>query len=193
MSFRAAAKAAGVSHTHIMEIEAGKKSATFEKIMQILQAYDADIQEFLWETGYIKGNLEPSRPGSFRKVPLISWEAAGSWMENAGSLRPQDVKDREYTFVKGKKLFSLLIKDDSMAPEFCKGDGIIIDPNRKPGSGHFVLATSRDNKATFRQYMVSGKTIVLHPLNPKFKDIELKEDHGYRIIGVMVESSKKYK
>ncbi len=41
--------------------------------------------------------------------------------------------------------------------------------------------------------MVSGKTIVLHPLNPKFKDIELKEDHGYRIVGVMVESSKKYK
>lgn len=41
--------------------------------------------------------------------------------------------------------------------------------------------------------MVSGKTAVLHALNPKFKDIELEESHGYRIIGVMVESSKKYK
>jgi SOS-response transcriptional repressor LexA len=176
-----------------MEIEAGKKSATFEKIMQILQAYDADIQEFLWESGYTWVNVKPTPPGSMRKVPLISWKTAGSWLEKGNTFRPQDAEGWEHTFVKGHRLFALPIMDNSMAPEFGKGDGIVIDPNRKPASGHFVLATSRDNKATFRQYMVSGKTIVLHPLNPKFKDIELKEGHGYRIVGVMVESSKKYK
>jgi len=151
MSFREAAKAAGVSHTHIMEIEAGKKSATFVKIMQILKAYQADIQEFLWETGYIKGNLEPSRPGSLRKVPILSWETAGSRLENSNPLQRQDVKGWAYTFVKGNRLFALPVKDNSMEPEFCKGDGIVVDLNRKAASGHFVVAVSSDKKAIFRQ------------------------------------------
>jgi SOS-response transcriptional repressor LexA len=176
-----------------MEIEEGKKSATFEKIMQILKAYRANMQEFLWETGYFWGGVSPIPPGTWRRIPRISWAAAGTWLEKADSFQPQDAEDWVNSSAKGEKVFALPIKDNSMEPDFCKGDGIVIDPNRKPGSGHFVIATSSDNKATFRQYVISGKTTVLHPLNPKYKDIVLHEGDGYRIVGVMVESSRKYK
>lgn len=33
-----------------------------------------------------------------------------------------------------------------------------------------------------------GKIIVLHPLNPKYPDIELSEKHQYVIVGKVVEN-----
>jgi len=37
-----------------------------------------------------------------------------------------------------------------------------------------------------------GDTIILHPLNPKYPDIELKKGNKYRIVGKVVEKKKKY-
>jgi len=39
--------------------------------------------------------------------------------------------------------------------------------------------------------MISARTALLHPLNPKNTNFELKEDLCYRIGGMVVESSKK--
>ena len=57
LSLREASKLANVSHTHIMDLEEGKKSPAFDKVMQILQAYRADVQDFLRETGYLPKNV----------------------------------------------------------------------------------------------------------------------------------------
>jgi len=37
------------------------------------------------------------------------------------------------------------------------------------------------------------RTRVLHPLNPKYDDIELRRDTEYRIVGVVVEKKKRYR
>jgi hypothetical protein len=55
-----------------MEIEEGKKSPTFDKVMNILKALHTDAQEFLQETGYLPVNVEPDSLGKLRKIPAIS-------------------------------------------------------------------------------------------------------------------------
>ena len=50
-----------------------------------------------------------------------------------------------------------------------------------------------EREATFKQLKKYGRTRVLHPLNPKYDDIELSKDIEYRIVGVVVEKKRRYK
>jgi SOS-response transcriptional repressor LexA len=192
MSFREAARAAGVSHTHIMEIEAGKKSATFEKMMRILGAYNTNVDQLLEETDYLPANVTPIHYIRLRKVPIISWSAASGWMKRDAAFRSQDAVDWFRTTAKGPHLFALYVKGDSMAPEFKERDIIVVNPNRRAGAGKYVIAVNGKDEATLRQYRKIGKTAVLHALNPRYKDITLKKDLGYRIVGVVAEKSTSY-
>lgn len=47
-------------------------------------------------------------------------------------------------------------------------------------------------KAAFKQLKVYGEMTILHPLNPKYPDIELKKGVKYRIVGKIVEKKKRY-
>ena len=93
----------------------------------------------------------------------------------------------------GKKVFALRVKGDSMMPEFSDGEVIIVDPDAEAVQGDFVIVKNDEEDATFRQLKKYGKTLVLHPLNHRYQDIELKrEAHNYRIVGKVVKKEKEY-
>ncbi|MCP4268490.1 MAG: S24 family peptidase [Candidatus Brocadiaceae bacterium] len=57
----------------------------------------------------------------------------------------------------------------------------------------YVLVCNEKGEASFKQLKEYGKVRVLHPLNPKFDDIEVSKDIEYRIVGVVMEKKKKYR
>ena len=75
------AKFAHASRTLVKEIEDGVTSPPFNKLMRILKAYHANLQYFLRVTGYLPKDTEPVALGKMRKIPVISWVAAGRWTE----------------------------------------------------------------------------------------------------------------
>ena len=54
------------------------------------------------------------------------------------------------------------------------------------------VKASCDGEAIFKQLRKYGHTLVLHPLNSKYEDIELKKGRRYRIVGKVVEKKKRY-
>jgi transcriptional regulator with XRE-family HTH domain len=60
LSAKELALKAGISDGHIIYIEKGQRKPTLDVIMKILNALNADIPEFLQETGYITSNVEPA-------------------------------------------------------------------------------------------------------------------------------------
>ena len=93
----------------------------------------------------------------------------------------------------GKKIFALRVKDDSMMPEFSDGEVIIVNPHVEAVPGDFVIVKNDEEDATFRQLKKYGKTLFLHPRNPKYPDIELKRGaHNYSIVGKVVKKEKEY-
>jgi len=64
---------------------------SFGKVMRILQANHADPQDFLRATGCLPKNTEPVALGKMRKIPVISWVAAGRWTETGETLLEEDV------------------------------------------------------------------------------------------------------
>jgi len=56
-----------------------------------------------------------------------------------------------------------------------------------------VVVSNEEGEATFKQLKKYGRTRVLHPLNPKYDDIELSKDSEYRVVGVVIEKKKRYR
>ncbi len=94
--------------------------------------------------------------------------------------------------VKGKSVFALRIKGDSMEPEFREGDVVIVNPHVEAKPGDYVVVKNDEEEATFKQLKKFGDTLVLHPLNSKYEDIELKKGVKYRIVGKVVKKEKRY-
>ena len=140
LSLREASKLANVSHTFIMEIEEGKKAPSFDKVMQMLRAYHADVQGFLRETGYLPKNVEPAALSQQRRIPIVSWVVAGKWEETGESFHSEEAMEWVESDIKGEYNFALRVKGDSMEPEFNEGDIIIVSPHAKAVNGRLCCS-----------------------------------------------------
>ena len=192
MTLRAVGELAGISYVHIRDIESDRVKPSFEKIMRLAQAFKVDIQEFLKETGYLPQNTEPMPMGKLNQIPVISWVAAGQWQGALDEVQPRDAEEWVASDVKGQNIFALRVTGDSMEPEFVDGDILIVDPHAVTKPGDYVIVRNDEGEATFKQLKQYGDTQVLHPLNRKYPDIELSEEHEYVMVGKAVEKKKRY-
>jgi SOS-response transcriptional repressor LexA len=125
------------------------------------------------------------------EVPIISWNQAGAFADiDYGQVI-------QWAFYPGKKtphMFALVVRGDSMEPEFCDGDVIVVDPNRQAMTGDFVIAKTGENEAgvsTLKQYYDDIGTVLLKPLNYKYP---IRDMTGvkFQIVGVVVWKMKGY-
>ena len=95
--------------------------------------------------------------------------------------------------MKGRKVFALRVKGDCVEPEFVEGTLSSSIPHVEAVPGDFVIVKNDEEEATFKQLKKFGNLFVLHPLNRKYEDIELRKGgHRYRIVGKVVKKEKKY-
>jgi len=192
MSLRGAAKASGISHVHIRDIEEDRKSPSFDKVMKLLNAYMVDANEFLRETGYIPQNVEPLETESVYKIPLVSWTVAEKLDDMRYSMGNRYAEEWIISDVNGRDVFALKVMDDSMQPEFHEGDTITVSPHEIPDHDDYVIVKNKQGATVFRQLKKYGRTRVLHPLNPKYPEMEFSGGHHLKIIGKVVEKKKRY-
>lgn len=193
LSIRKLASKAGISHVHLLNIETNDSRPSFEIVLRILSALNVPLNEFLAETNYLDKNVAPTELLETRLVPIISWVKAGEWNFASDPFPVGYAEDWILTEIKGDNVFALIVKGDSMEPEFREGEIIIVNPHVAPVPGDYVIVkNSESNEATFKQLKKYGDVLVLHPLNPKYPDIEIKDPSKYRIIGKVVEKKKRY-
>ena len=71
--------------------------------------------------------------------------------------------------------------------KFINGCTIIVDPDRSPKAGDFVVAKDvMTQKATFKKLTTDGSSWYLKPLNSAYPTKEI-DDPSLRVIGVVVE------
>jgi SOS-response transcriptional repressor LexA len=74
--------------------------------------------------------------------------------------------------------------------EFKEDEIVIVNPHIEPKANDYVVVKTDEKEATFKQLKIYGETTVLHPLNPKYPDIELKRGDKYHIVGKIVEKKR---
>ena len=122
-----------------------------------------------------------------RLCPLVSWVQAGDWSEVA-DVDPADGTDLHICPVScGSNTFALLVKGESMEPEFQEGDVIFVDPDRfaEPNS-YVVVCTEATGEATFKKLIEEGGQRYLRAVNPAWPNPIVEARPDVRICGVVV-------
>lgn len=153
---------------------------------QLLFGHDAGAQG----GGREAANISPATEIRGR-VPLISWIQAGLPSDVIDNFQPGDAMDWIATDAPVKKhTFALRVEGSSMEPEFMAGTIIVVEPDIDPQTNDFVVAKNCEEEATFKQLVKDGGEWFLKPLNPQFPIRPLGD---YRIIGVVVAQTKRYR
>lgn len=143
-----------------------------------------------------KYEVQPSNVESIatkKQVPLISWVRAGGWGE-IDDHNPNTTETVPANYSQpGRYAFALSVDGDSMTTNvglsFPHGTIIIVDPDRQPKVGDFVVAKDvATQMATFKRLSYDGGRWYLRPQNKEYPTLEI--DHPEkRVIGVVIEFS----
>ncbi len=147
------------------------------------------------QTGFIRPTQEGGNPWSpvLARLPLISWEEANrSCDEPAESFHPKTVEAWIPVAPRSShRTFALHVPDDSMTPEFCEGEILIVDPTLPGTHNQFVIARMEgDAAATFKQLIMVGQQTYLKPLNTRYPLIHVQG--SLAICGVVVGKYREY-
>jgi SOS-response transcriptional repressor LexA len=146
-------------------------------------------------------NVMAAPPSSMaRRVPLIeSTPEAGKTGVYIVDLTPQSWLEADADF--STQAVGLRLADDSMEPEFYRGEIVIVDPQVQPRDGDYVVAELQDADEpsrlwTFKEYRARGyyrdqQVYDLVPLNPTYRTTTVGPDFPGRIVGTMVEHRRR--
>ncbi|MFH1422552.1 MAG: XRE family transcriptional regulator [Planctomycetota bacterium] len=116
-----------------------------------------------------KHSGETKQPPQLRRIPLISYTAAGA-PTSYESPYPVGYAD-EYIEVSSEigdpHAFALRIKGDSMEPRFFNGDVVIICPSWQVKENKPVVIKFNDDEVTCKIFSRFGDTVILSSLNPR--------------------------
>lgn len=119
-------------------------------------------------------------------VPRIDWHDAPRWATATEVERAAMGASYAPILVPmtSRRCFALEVRDTTMEPLFPPGSIIVVDTERVPTPGDYVIATLGPNTPpTFKQYIVDAGRGWLRPLNPQFPATMLTEQST--IIGVV--------
>lgn len=128
-------------------------------------------------------------------APIINWVQAGNF---------QGIGDNSYDeyapvhgYSSADSLYWLRITGDSMAPEFQHGDLILVDSDKIPVGGNYVIAKQSENdETTFKKLKLCGfdengrEYAQLIPLNTYYPPIDSRYI-PFDIVGVVIEHKRK--
>lgn len=133
-----------------------------------------------------------------KPVPVINWIAAGSWTETSPTTLDDVIDYLPRPIGLSDDGFCLIVRGESMMPEFKPDEIIYVEPNVDIGklqNGDLVVVQeSNNNEATFKQ-LVIGETsndMYLRPLNKNWHEQRMIPKSDWTLIGKVVGKWVKY-
>lgn len=133
-----------------------------------------------------------SNQRGWHRVPLITWQDA-----LYRSTQPEKILNGTYVSTDANissQAFALRVKGSAMDPLFPKGATIVVEPNRVPHDGDYIVVQlHNEHESRLKQILVDGTDRYLKSINPELEDVQpiLMKAHD-RILGVMVQVKVDY-
>jgi SOS-response transcriptional repressor LexA len=107
------------------------------------------------------------------ETPILMMQEAHTWRDIMHTAKQDPNRQKiGITDIDNPYCYGIIVENDVMAPEFKKGDQLLIDPDKTPTSNSYVIARLlNSNENILRQYVIDGGKIHLIPLNPLYEKI----------------------
>ncbi|OJU88485.1 MAG: peptidase S24, partial [Acinetobacter sp. 38-8] len=155
--------AMGVTYEMARRYTLGTAKPREEKLKKLAEIFNVDIS-FLSHGSILDGNVDLSKKIRFeesKKIPVISWVAAGSFSPIETVLRDAEV-DEYLPPIKecGKNGYGLIVTGYSMSPKFEPQDRIYVNPDFQVSdlktNDLVIVACLGDTEATFKKLIIEG-------------------------------------
>lgn len=171
-----------VKPTTVASWEQGRNKPLMDKVTKLTNIFGVSLTDLV-------GNDQENEVTDYfskkpRMVPLIGTIAMGAPItaeQNIEKYIPEYMMDR----YADDTLFALRCQGDSMYPLIPNGAIATIRQQTDVEDGE-VAAVLINGEATLKKVLHVGKTVVLRPANPDYKDIILDKDHPGTILGKMI-------
>lgn len=171
-----------VKPTTVASWEQGRNKPLMDKVTKLTNIFGVSL------TDLVGSDQENEVTDYFSKkprmVPLIGTIAMGAPItaeQNIEKYIPEYMIDR----YADDTLFALRCKGNSMYPLIPDGAIATIRQQSDVEDGE-IAAVLINGEATLKKVLHVGKTVVLRPANPEYKDIILDKDHPGTILGKMI-------
>lgn len=171
-----------VKPTTVASWEQGRNKPLMDKVTKLTNIFGVSL------TDLVGSDQENEVTDYFSKkprmVPLIGTIAMGEPItaeQNIEKYIPEYMMDK----YADDTLFALRCKGDSMYPLIPNGAIATIKQQPCVEDGE-IAAVLIDGEATLKKILHVGKTVVLRPANPEYKDIILDKNHPGTILGKMI-------
>jgi SOS-response transcriptional repressor LexA len=189
------ARRLGWQNSRMTNYEKGHRAPSLEVLKLIAKEFDCTIETLVGQDSV--NNLLSI--ATLRRVPLISFSRAVDWASSQSRDTDADKEIQVVTYSSKPSLsaFALTVTGDSMTSStgtsFDEGCTIIVDPERTPVEGDFVVARDPEtNKATFKRLVNDAGRWYLKPLNGSYRMTSI-ESVSESVIGVVIESIQSQK
>ncbi len=181
------------SYTTIQKWEMGTSEPPLKKTRELADLFNVDIDDLT------NKDLElPDPPKSaFKKgvvISVLGRVAAGIPIEAVEEVI--DTEEITEEMARTGDFFGLKIKGDSMIPNICDGDVVIVRQQNDAENGEIVIATVNGTDATCKRLRKYKGGIELIANNPTYEPLDFSnqeiEEKPVRIIGKVVELRRKF-
>lgn len=128
-------------------------------------------------------------PAVSGQIPIISYVQAGEFCEAEDPFEP-GMADEWLPFRPpnaGPRAYALRVEGDSNHSKIRSGEIVIVDPDKVPESGKFVVAKRHsDAKVTLKMIQYNEGEPFLKPGNPEWPEPIIKIDGDWSICGVVI-------
>ncbi|MFM5853088.1 LexA family protein [Aeromonas veronii] len=191
----------GIKAPSVVQWESDKTNLSGENLLNAAKLFGV-TPDYILYGGEIEQsaapNMEMAQP-DIHRIPVISYVQAGVWTA------PNEIRecDGNMAYITtdlelGDRAFAIVIRGNSMEPEFTEGDLVLIDPDEPLHPGDFVVAKNGEEEATFKKYRPRGysedgkEIFELAPLNDDYATMR-SDRQPIQIIGTMVEHRRRRK
>jgi repressor LexA len=148
-----------------------------------------EVLVFLEDRSYEGLLKREGRPLS-REIPILGRVAAGKptlAVEHVEGTIPLPIE-----WVKGKEVFLLKVKGDSMSPYILPDDYVVVRSQPSAENGD-VVVTLMGEEATVKRFSKKGRKIELKPDNERWETIQIEEGSGeVQILGKVIGVFRKF-
>lgn len=126
------------------------------------------------------------------RAPLFSHKVAAGFPSPADDYIEGRLSLDEHLIQNKDSTFFVRAKGNSMTGAgIFDGDLLVVDKSLTPSSGSIVIAII-DTELTVKRFIKRGGKVILKPENPRFKEIEFKDEQELLVWGVVTSTVKKF-